>query len=84
MPRHHDDGNRGIGGLDPLEHFEAVHARHFDVEKHEIGWIALDQREPFLAGCGADELIALILERPPHRIADARFVIDDQNPGFHH
>ena len=40
--------------------------------KHEIGRVALDEREPFLAGCGADELVALVFERPPHRIADAR------------
>ena len=35
---------------DPLQHLEAVHARHLDVEEHEVGRLALDQREPFLAG----------------------------------
>ena len=66
-----------------LEDVEAIHARHFDVEKYEVGRIALDQREPFLPGGSADELISLVLEGPPHRIADARFVINNQNPGFH-
>ena len=46
--------------------------------------LALDQREPFLAGRGADELVALVLERHPQRIADRGFVVDDQDAGFGH
>ena len=72
-----------MGRLDPLEHFEAVHAGHLDVQKHQIGRIALDQREAFGAGGRADELIALVFERPPHRIAIAGLVINDKNAGFH-
>jgi hypothetical protein len=83
VSRHHDYGHCRVRRLDALENFEAVHARHFDVEKHEVWRVALNQREPFLAGGCADELITLVFECPPHRIADTRFVINDQNPGFH-
>ncbi len=83
MTRHHDDRHGGIRGLDALEHLETVHARHLDVEKHQVGRVAFNQRQAFLARCRADELIALIFERSAHRVADARFVINDQNSGFH-
>jgi hypothetical protein len=66
VPRDHHDRNGRVGGLDALEHFEPVHARHLDVEEHQIRWIPLDQRKPFLAGCSPNELVALIFERPPH------------------
>ena len=67
-----------------LEHFDAVHARHLDVEQDEVGRLALGQREPLLAGRGADELVAFVLERHPQRIADRGFVVDDQDAGFGH
>ena len=63
----------------PLEHLEAVHARHLDVEQHEIGRLALGQRQPLLAGRRAEELVALVLEGHPQRVANGRLVVDDQN-----
>ena len=44
---------------------------------------ALWQGKAFLAGSRADELIALVFERAPHRIADARFIVDYENPRLH-
>ena len=43
------DRQRLVHRAQPLEHLEAVHARHLDVEQHEVGRLALGQREPFLA-----------------------------------
>ena len=83
VPRHHHDRHGGVRGFDALEHLEAVHARHLDVEEHEIGRVALDQRQALLSGRRADELVALILERPAHRVADADFIVDDEDSGFH-
>ena len=80
VARHHHDGHFGMLGLDSLEHLQPVHAGHLDVEKHEIGRVAIDEREPFLPRGGADELVALIFERPPHRIADADFIVNDEDP----
>ncbi len=66
----------------PLEHLDAVHARHLDVEQHEVGRLALGERQPFLAGRGAEELVALVFERHLQRVADRRFVVDDQDRGI--
>jgi len=46
---------------------------------HDENLIALGEREPFLAGGGADELVAFVLERHPQRIANRRFIVDDEN-----
>ena len=39
--------------------------------------------EPFLAGGGADELVVLVLEDHPQRVADRGLVVDDQDARFH-
>ena len=73
------DRQRLVHRAQPLEHFDAVHAGHLDVEQHEVGRLALGEREALLAGRGADELVAFVLERHPQRVADGRFVVDDQD-----
>ena len=78
-PGDHDDRQRLVHRAQPIEHLEAVHARHLDVEQDEVGRVALGEREPFLAGRGADELVPFVFERHPQRIADRRFVVDDQD-----
>ena len=65
------------------EHFEAVHARHLDVEQHDVGRFAPDLRDAVRAGRGADELVVLVFEDHPQRVADRRLVVDDQDAGFH-
>ena len=83
MARHHYDGHGGIGRLDPFEHFKAVHPGHLDVEKHKVGRVTLDQRQPFGTGRRSYKLIPLIFERAPYRLADARIVIDHENSRLH-
>ena len=73
------DRQRLVHVAQPLEHLDAVHARHLDVEQDQVRRFALGQRQPFLAGGGAEELVAFVLERHPQRIADGGFVIDDQD-----
>ena len=41
-----DDRQRLVHRAQPVEHLEAVHARHLDVEQHEVGRLALGQRQP--------------------------------------
>ena len=45
VARHHHHGDFGMPGLDLFEHFQPVHAWHLDIQKHEIGRIAIDEGE---------------------------------------
>ena len=84
MARDDHDGKRLVHRAQTIEHFEAVHAGHLDVEQHEIGTLALDERESLLPCRGPDEVVALVLERHPQGVADGGFVIDDKDAGFRH
>ncbi len=78
------DRQRLVHRAQPLEHLDAVHAGHLHVEQHEVGRLALGERQPFLAGRGAEELVALVLEGHPQRVADGGLVVDDEDAGFGH
>ena len=78
-PGDHHDRQRLVDGAQLSQHLDAVHARHLDVEQDEVAALALGQREAFLAGGGADELVVLVLEDHPQRVADGGLVVDDQD-----
>ena len=78
VARDDDDRQRLVHRAKAIEHFETVHARHLDVEEHEVRRFALGEREPFLSGRRADELVALVLERHLQRVPNRGLVIDDQ------
>ena len=48
--RDHHDRQRLVGAAQPAQHLEAVDAGHLDVEEHEVGRLALGDREAFRAG----------------------------------
>jgi hypothetical protein len=79
VPGHDDDRQRLVHVPQPLEHLDAVHAGHLDVQQHEVRRFTLGQREPLLTGGGAEELVAFVLERHAERVADGGLVIDDQD-----
>ena len=72
-------GSASFMRAQPIQHVEAVHAGHLDVEEHEVGRLALGERQALLAGGGADEVVPFVFERHPQRVADGRFVVDDQD-----
>ena len=72
-----------MGRAQPLQHLEAIHARHLDVEQHQVGRLAVGQRQAVLAGGGAVHVEALVLENHLERVANRRLVVDHQNPWFH-
>jgi hypothetical protein len=79
MAGHHHHWEGIVDGPDPIEHFEAVHSRHLDVEQHEIGTFAFDQRQSFLTrGCG-EKFVSLVLEGHLQRVANGGLVVDDEN-----
>ena len=69
---------------EPLQHLDAVHAGHLDVEEHQVGRLALGLRDAVLAGGRGQHLVALVLEDHLQRIADRGFVVDDQQSRFHY
>ena len=50
MGRQQDHFNFRARGLDPAQHFHAIHPRQAIVEQHNIGGLALDRLERLLAG----------------------------------
>ena len=83
MARDHHHGQRLVEGVELPQHLHAVHARHLDVEQHEVGALALHRGEAFLAAGGADELVVLVFENHPQRFADGALVVDDQDARLH-
>ena len=83
VPGNHHDRQPFVERAQLAQDLHAVHARHLDVEQHDVRPFAADDVERFLAAGGADELVVLVLEDHPQRIADRRFVVDDQHTRFH-
>ena len=83
VARDDHDRQRVVGLADLLQRFEAVHAGHFDVEKDQVGGFALDDRERFGSARSLLDVVAFVFENHPHRPADLRLVVDDQNASFH-
>jgi hypothetical protein len=81
--RHDHDRERLVGAAQPAQHLETVEPGHLDVEKHEVGRVALGHREPFLPRSGEQHLVPVVLEDHPHRVADGWLVIDDEDPRLH-
>ena len=66
-----------------LQHLETVHARHLDIEKHEVRRLAFGQRNPLRSARRLDHVIVVVAQDHPHRAADLGLVINDQNACFH-
>ena len=81
--RDEDDG-REVLGFDPGQDFEAVHARHLDIEKEQVGALAPDEAEGFGAVLTlADDLhLRVGGEQFSNRLPRQRLVVDDQRPDF--
>ena len=84
VARDHDDRHRLDEMPQLLQDFEAVHARHLDVEEHEIRRFTLDQLDAFLAGRRQHHVVAVVFQRSSFndlRITD--LVVDDQDAWLH-
>ena len=67
------------GVLQPLEHCEAVHHRHVQVEDDGIRRVALRDRQSLLAVKSHDRQEARLAQPQPDRPSDLPVVIDDQD-----
>src|SRR5271166_3599238 len=79
--RQHDDGNRGLLGLQLLANVQTAHTRHHDVENYEIRRLA---QGPLQAGdtvrCG-DHLVAFEFEVVPQPRHHVGLVFDNKDLG---
>ena len=48
-------GVASFDALQALQHLEAVHARHLDVEEDEVGRLLFGERHPFRPARGLDD-----------------------------
>ena len=83
--RHHDDRDvRGLGiGLEPAADFETVHARHHDVEQHDVGLFLRDASSAAARRSAVTTSIIFGGKLGLEELYVAANIIDDENAGGH-
>ena len=79
VPGDHDDLRVGILIAYPFEQGQAVHARHTDVGDHDGEGIGGERLQRFAGTLGGVDVIAEIPDQGPEDMADAGFIINEQN-----
>ena len=79
VPGDHDDLRVGILIAYPFEQGQAVHARHTDVGDHDGEGIGGERLQRFAGALGGVDVIAEIPDQGPEDMADAGFIINEQN-----
>ena len=79
VPGDHDDLRVGILVAYPFEQGQAVHARHTDVGDHDGEGIGGERLQRFAGALGGVDVIAEIPDQGPEDMADAGFIINEQN-----
>ena len=81
--QHDDRHERQAGvGLQRLEGFDAVHARHHDVENDDVGFQRAGLFEAFDAVAGGRDLVALRAQAQLDDLPVVGIVIDDEDEGL--
>src|SRR5581483_9254978 len=71
-----------LRGGEPLQHAEAVEARHPEVDERHVERLALGEPHAFFATRGDGDAIALAAERFPEQLAGHLVVVDDEQRGW--
>lgn len=79
VPGDHDDLRVGILIAHPFQQGQAVHARHTDVGDHDGEGIGGERLQRFAGALGGVDVIAEIPDQGPEDMADAGFIINEQN-----
>ena len=79
VPGDHDHLRVGSLLPYPFEQGQPVHARHADVGDHDGERVGGERFQRFAGALGGVGVIAEILDQGPKDMADAGFVIDEQN-----
>ena len=79
VPGDDHDRQRLVRSPDALQRVEPVHAGHLDIQEHEVRRLALGDGDAVGTARSLEHFESLVLQDHPHRAADLRLVIDDQN-----
>ena len=75
---HHDHDQVGIHLVQAALQFDPIGAPHFDVEQSEIPLILGHAGQRVAGAFGRPDLVAFFAKPFPERIANAEFIVDDQ------
>ena len=84
MPGDHEDRDLLVAAAQDVEDLDAVHAGHLDVEEERVRGFALQGLEPLRPGGRFEELVPLVFEDHPQRLADGFLVVDHQDAAAHY
>ncbi len=77
--REHDHGETRVTLFDPAKELESIHPRHPKIRDDEVGALFLQDLDRFHARRGRRDVVAVASEVGAEHLADARFVIHDQD-----
>src|SRR5581483_3914308 len=81
---HHSRAQLERNLLHARQRLQSVHARQPNVEQYEIEITALEFAAALLAGADTVRPITLVFKNARQRLADQRFIVDDENSGRLH
>src|ERR1035437_151576 len=79
MTGDHNDRDQRLLLMNQPHRFQAIHARHEDIEKQQIEVSGFEYRQPFAAIAGADNAVACPLEQKSYGRLDGAVIVHDQN-----
>jgi hypothetical protein len=79
VTRDHDDFGRLLEFSDSLESVQAIHAGKPHIKQDDVEGLLFNQGQAEFSGFRFDGLVTFILEHALERVADARFVVHDQD-----
>ena len=81
--RDHDHRYVRVGDHHLAQQRQSIHPWHHQIGDHHVGAVAVERRQCFLAvRCDLD-LVTLALQRGREDLAEALFIVDDENPVGH-
>jgi hypothetical protein len=75
----HDHQDAGVFLLDAPQHLHAVHAGHLQVQQHDMDFFTGQDGQPLFAVGGPENGAAHAGEDALGSVADAGFIVDDQD-----
>src|SRR5207249_7153458 len=79
----HDDHRRVLERLDPFELLKAIHRGQPDIKQYNVAAVLAEELETLFAALNRLRAVALVLKDAGERLANPRFVVDDEDGVLH-